>query len=57
MGATSTIARETVRCFAKEGSKLFHVTRNPEKLGAVKYDLINCRAKSLGTYCADLANL
>lgn len=38
-GATSAIARETARFFARDGDRLFLVARNAEKLRAVSRDL------------------
>jgi short-subunit dehydrogenase len=39
VGATSSIARETARCFAAEGASLFLVARDPAKLEATVNDL------------------
>lgn len=39
IGATSAIAHETAKCFAKEGAELFLVGRSEEKLAVVAGDL------------------
>jgi decaprenylphospho-beta-D-erythro-pentofuranosid-2-ulose 2-reductase len=55
LGATSGIARETSRCFAAEGAKLFLVARDSQKLAAVAADLKVRGAQAVETYEADLA--
>jgi decaprenylphospho-beta-D-erythro-pentofuranosid-2-ulose 2-reductase len=55
LGATSGIARETSRCFAAEGARLFLVARDSPKLAAVAADLKVRGAQAVETYEADLA--
>jgi decaprenylphospho-beta-D-erythro-pentofuranosid-2-ulose 2-reductase len=55
LGATSGIARETSRCFAAEGAKLFLVARDSQKLAAVAADLKVRGAQAVETHEADLA--
>jgi short-subunit dehydrogenase len=54
IGATSAIAQETAKQFAKEGADLFLVGRNADKLMAVQQDLGVRGANSVGTYVVDL---
>lgn len=54
VGATSAIAIETARCFAKEGANLMLVARNKEKLQAVEDDLRTLGAREVYTFPADL---
>lgn len=53
-GATSAIARETARFFARDGDDLFLVGRNEEKLRAVARDLEMRGAGKAECYTADL---
>jgi short-subunit dehydrogenase len=57
IGATSAIAHETARCFAKNHAELFLVARNAEKLAANSNDLKVRGAKRAETYLLDLNNL
>jgi short-subunit dehydrogenase len=57
LGATSAIAYETARCFARDGAELFLVARSPEKLEAVANDLKVRGAKRVDTYVLDLTEL
>ncbi len=57
LGATSAIAHETAKCFARDGADLFLVARNAEKLQAIADDLKVRGARSVETYQLDLAEL
>ncbi|RMG69592.1 MAG: SDR family NAD(P)-dependent oxidoreductase, partial [Chloroflexi bacterium] len=57
VGATSAIAHETARLFAADHAELFLVGRNPDKLEAVRDDLLVHGAARVETYALDLANL
>jgi short-subunit dehydrogenase len=57
IGATSAIAHETAKCFAKDGAELFLVARSPEKLEAVQNDLRVRGAKRAESYVLDLSQL
>ena len=57
IGATSAIAHETAKCFAKEGAQLFLVARSAEKLAIVADDLKVWGAKSIETAVQDLNEL
>ncbi len=57
IGATSAIAHETAKCFAKEGAELFLVARSPEKLEAVQNDLKVRGAKRAESYVLDVSQL
>ena len=57
VGATSAIASETAKCFARENAELFLVGRNAEKLAAVADDLRVRGAKRVETLVLDLSNL
>src|ERR1019366_4578821 len=54
IGATSSLAHETAKCFAKDGAELFLVARNAEKLQAVADDLKVRGAPRVETYVLDL---
>lgn len=54
IGATSAIAIETSKLFAKRGDTLFLVGRNPEKLEAVRRDLEVRGGTICGVFSADL---
>src|SRR5947207_2865717 len=54
IGATSAIAHETAKCFARDGTELFLVARSPEKLEAVANDLKVRGVKRVDTYVLDL---
>ncbi len=57
IGATSSIAHETAKCFAKDHAELFLVARNPEKLQTIKNDLTVRGATRVETHQLDLNNL
>ena len=57
IGATSAIAQETARCFARDGAELFLVGRSAEKLEAVQNDLKVRGAKRAETFVLDLSDL
>lgn len=54
IGATSTIAHETLRHFAKDGASLFLVGRTPDKLQMVADDLQVRGAKQVETFVLDM---
>jgi len=57
IGATSAIAHETAKCFARDGAELFLVGRSSEKLEAVQNDLKVRGAKRAESYVLDLSQL
>jgi decaprenylphospho-beta-D-erythro-pentofuranosid-2-ulose 2-reductase len=57
IGATSAIAHETAKCFAKDGAELFLVARSSEKLAAVQDDLNVRGAKRAESYVLDVSQL
>jgi decaprenylphospho-beta-D-erythro-pentofuranosid-2-ulose 2-reductase len=57
IGATSAIAHETAKCFAKDGSELFLVGRSSEKLESVQNDLKVRGAKRVESYVLDVSQL
>jgi decaprenylphospho-beta-D-erythro-pentofuranosid-2-ulose 2-reductase len=57
IGATSSIAHETAKHFAKNHAQLYLVARNSEKLEAISNDLKVRGAKSVETHQLDLNNL
>ncbi|MGH2494053.1 MAG: SDR family oxidoreductase [Ktedonobacteraceae bacterium] len=57
IGATSAIAHETAKCFAKDGAELFLVGRSSEKLEAVQNDLKVRGAKRAESYVLDISQL
>ncbi|HYX49217.1 MAG TPA: SDR family oxidoreductase [Ktedonobacteraceae bacterium] len=57
IGATSAIAYETAKCFAKSHAQLYLVARSPEKLQAIKNDLAVRGATHVDTHQLDLNNL
>ena len=57
IGATSAIAHETAKCFAKDGAELFLVGRSSEKLEAVQADLEVRGAKRAESYVLDISQL
>jgi decaprenylphospho-beta-D-erythro-pentofuranosid-2-ulose 2-reductase len=57
IGATSAIASETAKCFAKDGAEFFLVARSSEKLAAVQNDLKVRGAKRAETYMLDVSQL
>ncbi|NIM49015.1 MAG: SDR family oxidoreductase [Gemmatimonadales bacterium] len=54
VGATSAIAQETAKCFARSGAALFLVGRSPDKLQAVADDLSVRGASKVGSLAVDL---
>ncbi|MBO0780762.1 MAG: SDR family oxidoreductase [Ktedonobacteraceae bacterium] len=57
IGATSALAHEVAKNFARDGAELFLVARNHEKLRAVADDLKVRGAKRSDTYILDLGQL
>jgi decaprenylphospho-beta-D-erythro-pentofuranosid-2-ulose 2-reductase len=57
IGATSAIAHETAKCFARDHAQLFLVARNAEKLEAISNDLKVRGAKSAETFLLDINDL
>src|SRR5438045_2525887 len=57
VGATSTIAQETARCFAKDGVEVFLVARSAEKLEDVGNDLKVRGARRVETFVLDVNDL
>src|SRR5205085_1021586 len=57
LGATSAIAQETAKCFARDGAELFLVGRSAEKLEAVQNDLKVRGANRAETFGLDLSDL
>ncbi|HTD20958.1 MAG TPA: SDR family NAD(P)-dependent oxidoreductase, partial [Ktedonobacteraceae bacterium] len=57
IGATSAIAYETAKCFAKDGVEFFLVARSAEKLADVGNDLKVRGAKRIETYVLDVNEL
>lgn len=57
IGATSAIAHETAKCFARDGAELFLVARNHDKLTAVRDDLRVRGARRVEISVLDLNDL
>ncbi len=57
IGATSAIAHETAKWFARDHAQLFLVARSAEKLEAISNDLKVRGAKSTETFLLDINNL
>lgn len=57
IGATSAIAHETAKCFARDGAELFLVARSAEKLTAVADDLKVRGAQRVETFVLDANEL
>ncbi|GAC1359353.1 MAG: SDR family oxidoreductase [Ktedonobacteraceae bacterium] len=57
IGATSAIAHETAKCFAKNNAEFFLVGRSAGKLETLANDLKVRGAKRIDTYTVDLADL
>ncbi|MGH2508882.1 MAG: SDR family oxidoreductase [Ktedonobacteraceae bacterium] len=57
LGATSALAHETAKYFARDGAELVLVARSPAKLLAVKNDLEVRGAKQVETLLVDLSDL
>lgn len=56
VGATSAIAHETAKCFAKDGAEFFLVARSPEKLEDIGNDLRVRGAKRIETFLLDVTD-
>ena len=56
IGATSAIAQETATLYAKAGTQLCLVARNPEKLEQVALDLRVKGASTVDSFCSDLVD-
>jgi len=56
LGATSAIAKHTVRLFAADGDSLYLVARNEDKLKAMKQDMLVRGAKEVNYEILDLAD-
>jgi decaprenylphospho-beta-D-erythro-pentofuranosid-2-ulose 2-reductase len=54
LGATSAIAEATLRLLAEQGASFFLVARNPQKLAAVRDDLLTRGAAKATAVAADL---
>ena len=57
VGATSALAHETAKLFARDGAELLLVGRTPEKLEVVASDLKVRGARRIETYLLDLSDL
>lgn len=57
IGASSSIAHETIKFFAADGAEFFLVARSPEKLTMIADDLKVRGAKRVETYALDLTQL
>ncbi|HEX6551136.1 MAG TPA: SDR family oxidoreductase [Ktedonobacteraceae bacterium] len=57
VGATSAIAHEAAKCFAKDGAEFFLVARSPEKLEDIGNDLKVRGAKRIETFLLDVTDL
>ncbi|NBT58499.1 SDR family NAD(P)-dependent oxidoreductase, partial [bacterium] len=57
IGATSAIAAETAKLFAKRGDRLFLAARSLEKMEAVRKDLEVRGGKICGTFSLDLTDV
>jgi decaprenylphospho-beta-D-erythro-pentofuranosid-2-ulose 2-reductase len=57
IGATSAIAHETAKCFAKDGAEFFLVARSPQKLADISNDLKVRGAQRIETYVLDVTEL
>ena len=56
IGATSAIAQEVAKLYAKSGFQLFLVARNTEKLEQVAQDLDVRGAAAVATHACDLSD-
>ncbi len=56
LGATSAIAHEAAKCFAKDNAEFFLVGRSDAKLETIANDLKVRGAKRVATFTADLAD-
>src|SRR5437588_12376489 len=57
IGATSAIAYETAKCFARDGAEFFLVARSAEKLEDISNDLKVRGAKRAETFLLDISDL
>ncbi len=57
LGASSLLAHEAAKNFARDGAELVLVARSPQKLAAVQGDLCVRGAKAIETIVADLADV
>src|SRR5208282_2596953 len=57
LGATSGIALEVERIFARQGCELLLVARSPQRLAELQADLLIRGASAVSTYPADLASV
>ncbi|QBD79191.1 SDR family oxidoreductase [Ktedonosporobacter rubrisoli] len=57
IGATSAIAHETTKCFAREGAELFLVARSADKLETIAADLRVRGAQQVETFALDVNEL
>ncbi len=57
VGATSAIAHETAKCFAKDGAEFFLVARSAQKLADIGNDLKVRGAQRIETYVLDVTEL
>ena len=57
IGATSAIAYETAKCFAKDGAELFLVARSAAKLQDIGSDLKVRGSKRIETFVLDVNEL
>lgn len=57
IGATSALAHEAAKCFARDGAELFLVGRTPEKLEVITSDLKVRGAQRVETCLLDLSDL
>ncbi|MDI3341787.1 MAG: SDR family oxidoreductase [Sphaerobacter sp.] len=57
IGATSAIATATARCYAADRARFFLVARSPERLAAIRDDLLVRGATQVDTYALDLTDL
>ncbi len=55
-GATSAIAQETAKCFARDGADLFLVARSADRLTAIRDDLKVRGAGRIETFALDLTD-
>jgi len=56
LGATSTIAKHTIRLFAADEHSLYLVARNEDKLASMKQDMLVRGAKDVNYECLDLSD-
>ncbi len=56
LGATSTIAKHTIRLFAADEHSLYLVARNEDKLASMKQDMLVRGAKNVNYECLDLSD-